>query len=132
MIQNWSQNNCVWLCLIIWFILILNFLYLNKKPASFFSEVRGCFFLILCYHARHLQQIHCRIYGLVVIVCIARLNICQILMSIIMYNMVIIFDQNTVKKPTLNSTLLLPSIIWDFLHRLQQFNIFDNWWSLIN
>ena len=73
------------LCLIVWFTLTPNFLYLKLKMASFFSEVRGWVFLVLCYHARHLQQIHwnenfCRMYGLAVIASIARLNICQILM----------------------------------------------------
>ena len=29
----------------------------TKIRPHFFSEVRGCFF-ILCYHSRHLQQIH--------------------------------------------------------------------------
>ena len=55
---------------------------ITKKLPPFFSEVRGCFF-ILCYHTKHLQQIHwiekfCRMYGLAVSV--AKLNICQILM----------------------------------------------------
>ena len=43
-------------------------------------------FLVLCCHARHLQQIHqnenfCMMYGLAVIVSVVTLNICQILMK---------------------------------------------------
>ena len=42
-----------WLCVIVWFTLTLNFLYLKLKNGLVFFW----FFLILCYHARHLQQI---------------------------------------------------------------------------
>ena len=75
----------VQLCLIVWFTLTLNFWYLKlKNGLIYFSEDGGWFFLILCYHARHLQQIHwntnlCRMYGLVLIASVATLNICQIL-----------------------------------------------------
>ena len=61
---------CVWLCVIVWFTLTLNFWYLKlKNGLVFFSENGGWFFLILCYHAKHLQQIHwnkifCTMYGL--------------------------------------------------------------------
>ena len=59
------------------------FLILKTKKDLIFSEVRGWFF-ILCYHGRLLQQIHwnenfCRMYGLALIVSLARLNICWIL-----------------------------------------------------
>ena len=76
--------NYVWLrglCVIVWFTLTLNFWYLKLKN---FLSMR-LIFLILCYHARHLQQIHwskllCGMYGFTAKSSISRLNICQILM----------------------------------------------------
>ena len=60
-------------------------IFKTKKRPHFFSEAGGWFFLILCYHARHLQQIHWNkllfwMYGLAVIASVPTLNICQILM----------------------------------------------------
>ena len=61
-IKSFTVRNCVWLhwlCVIVWFTLNLNFWYLNLKlPPLFFWGWR-LIFLILCYHAKHLQQIHC-------------------------------------------------------------------------
>ena len=60
------------------------FIFKTKKRTHFLPEVRGWFF-ILCYHARHLQQIYwskllCGMYGFTAKSSIATLNICQILM----------------------------------------------------
>ena len=59
-------------------------IFKTKKCPCFFLRLEA-FFSILCYRARHLQQIHwnenfCRMYVLAVIASVARLNICQILM----------------------------------------------------
>ena len=59
-----------------------------KNDLRFCFEAKGWFFLILCYHARHLQQIHwskllCGMFGLTVKSSIAGLNICQILMRFV-------------------------------------------------
>ena len=55
---------------------------------SFFLRLEADFFVLSCYHARHLQQIHwnenfCRMFGLAVIASDAWLNICQILMRLV-------------------------------------------------
>ena len=73
------------IALIVWFTQTQNFLYLKLKMASFiFLMKMPTFFLILCYHARHLQQIDwskllCGMYSTAKS-SISRLNICQILM----------------------------------------------------
>ena len=61
-------------------------IFKTKKWPHFFFWGYMLFFLILCYHTRHLEQIHwnenfCRMYGLAVIASVARLNICQILLK---------------------------------------------------
>ena len=60
-------------------------IFKTKKWFHSFLRSETDFFLILCYHARHLQQIHlnenfCRMYSVGVIASVATLNICQILM----------------------------------------------------
>ena len=51
--------------------------FLKKQPFFIFLRLEAEFFLSPCYHARHLQQIHCfkifcRMYGLVVMLTITR------------------------------------------------------------
>ena len=86
--KSFTLCNCVWsrwLRVIVWFTLTLIFLYLKLKSSHLLLWTEADFFLILCYHARHLQQIPlskllCGMYGLTAKSSIARLNICQILM----------------------------------------------------
>ena len=58
------------LCVIVWFTLTLNFWYVKlKNGLIFFLWLEADFFLIPCYHPKHLQQIHwnkifCNMYGL--------------------------------------------------------------------
>ena len=84
--KSFTLCNCVWLCVIVWFTLTLNFRYLKLKMASFFFwGWRLIFFDPICYHASLLQQIHfskllCGMYGLTAKSSVATLNICQILM----------------------------------------------------
>ena len=75
-----------WFCVIVWFTLTLNFWYLKLKNILIFSlRLEADFFLILCYHPRHLQQIHwskllCGMYGLMAKSSVAPLNILGLLM----------------------------------------------------
>ena len=54
-------------------------IFKTKNSLNLFSEVGSCFFLILCYQTRHLQQIHrnkifYRMYGLAVMLSVANPN----------------------------------------------------------
>ena len=86
--NSFNLCHCVWLCLIVWFTLTLNFWYLKlKKHLIFFLRLEAVFFGPILSLTRHLQQIHwienfCRMYGLAVIASVSRLNICQILMRL--------------------------------------------------
>ena len=61
------------------------FIFETEKGFIYFSEDGGWYFMILCYCASHLQQIHwskllCGMYGLTAKSSVATMNICQLLM----------------------------------------------------
>ena len=103
------------MCLIVFDLMVYPdpkfLIFKTKKRPHFFSKVRGCFF-ILCYHARHLQQIHsdenfCRMYVLSTIVSVATLNICQILMRLYHFAL------------NMMSTITIDSNIFEKAHKVQ-------------
>jgi hypothetical protein len=60
-------------------------IFKTKKQLHFSLRFKANFFMILCYHARHLLQIHwskllCGMYGFMAKSSVSRLNICRILM----------------------------------------------------
>ena len=66
--------------------------------------------MFLCYHARHLKQIHCSqllwgMYGLTAKSSIARLNICQILMRYFSSYILYFSLQSVAQSPEIRATL---------------------------